>query len=63
MLRAVRPWLQSGRDLPRALWIANLGTETCLPALATLMPWQTSDDFDDQIALRRAGTFRTFENH
>jgi serine phosphatase RsbU (regulator of sigma subunit) len=34
MLRAVNRSIQDGRDLPNAVWIANIAIESCIPALA-----------------------------
>jgi len=34
MLRAVNRSIQGGRDLPNAVWIANIVIESCMPALA-----------------------------
>jgi serine phosphatase RsbU (regulator of sigma subunit) len=34
MLRAVNRSMQDGRDLPNAVWIANIAIESCMPALA-----------------------------
>src|SRR5262249_53369993 len=44
MLRAVDRCIQSGHDLPRALWIVNVVVETCIPALAMLL--LSSDSLD-----------------
>jgi len=37
MLRAVKRSLEGGKDLPQAIWIANIAIETCIPALALVL--------------------------